>query len=429
MRQLIFSVFLITAFFYSHAQEMTGPTLNYNALEKKMVKSDEEIKEPKKASNSKTWLKRGELFQDINDVNTEFIRLGMGLSEADLFLPTPEEVKTIEENGRVQEIHVFERLNLVFENDVLVDWEETQVMHPDPLTEALASYEKALELDEDGKLDKKIKNNLDRLKIQLETKAIMGFNKKDFNSSINAFEGILRAGKTRVYEGVVDTVVVYNAALAARNAGNHQKAIEYFRQAIDLNYGGSDAYYLLKTEYITVNDSNAAIKTLEEGYAKYPDTTLLVIELVNFYLASGNAEEGLKYLELAQRQEATNPSIYFAQGTLYEKLGRNEDAMEYYNRALEVDPEYFNAHFNIGALYYNRAVEMYEEANKIEEIEAYNKAKTEADEALKLAIPPMEKACEINPEERAPLETLQTIYYRLQMLNEYEEIKKKLDAM
>lgn len=429
MRQLIISFFLIIGFFIVHAQEMTTPTLNYNALEKKLAKSDEDIKNPKKSTDPKTWFTRGELFQDINDVNTEFVRLGMGLSETKLFLSNPEEVRTVEEDGRVQEVYVYERINLVFENDVLVDWEETEVIHPDPLPEALASYEKALDLDEDGKLDKKIKDNLDRLKLQLEIKAIMGFNKKDYNSSLTAFENILRAGRTRVYEGLIDTIVIYNTALAARNAGNHQKAIEYFRQAIDLNYGGSDAYYLLKEEFMTIKDSTAAIRTLEEGYHKYPDTTLILIELVNFYLTTDNVEEGLKYLELAQEQEASNPSIYFAQGTLYEKLGEKEKAMDFYNKAIEVDPEYFNAYFNIGALYYNKAVEMYEEANLIENLEAYNEAKAKADEALKLAIPPMEKAYEINPEERAPLETLQTVYYRLQMMEEYEEVKKKLEEM
>jgi len=419
----------MTVFLISHAQEVTTPSINYGALEKKLGKSDEDIKNPKKSSDPKTWFNRGELFQDINDVNTEFVRFGMSSSETKLLMSNPKEVRTVEEGGLVREVYVYERVNLIFENDVLVEWEETEVIHPDPLPEALSSYEKALDLDESGKLDKKIKNNMERLKRQLELKAIIGFNKQDYNSSLTAFEDILRINNTRVYEGHIDTIVIYNAALAARNAGDHQKAIDYFREAIDLGYGGSDAYYLLKTEYVTVNDSNAIIRTLEEGYEKYPDTTLILIEIVNYYLTSGDAEKGLRYLELAQAQEGSNPSIYFAQGTLYEKLGDKEKAMEFYNKSIEIDPEYFNGYFNIGALYYNSAVEMYEEANTIENLKEYNEAKAKADEELKKAIPPMEKAYEINPEERATLETLQTIYYRLQMIDKYEEVKQKLSEM
>ena len=72
---------------------------HHGALEKKLVSSDEDIKDPKKSSDPRTWFNRGELFQDINDVNTEFLRLGMGSSEVQLFLKAPKEVKTVEKVG------------------------------------------------------------------------------------------------------------------------------------------------------------------------------------------------------------------------------------------------------------------------------------------------------------------------------------------
>ena len=429
MRQLIISIFLLTGFLISHAQEVTTPALNYDALERKLEKSDEQIKDEKKSKKARIWFKRGELFQDINDVNTEFARLGMGTNEAELLMGQPNEVRTIEEEGTKKEVYVYDRVNLIFENSALFDYEETEVIHPDPLPEALAAYQKALELDDRGRYDSRIRDNLERLKIQFEEKAVMGFNQNNYDKSLEAFENILEISDTRLFEEQIDTIIYYNAALAARNAGDHEKAIEFFRKAIDLGYGGSDAYYLLKTEYIAVNDSNGALKVLQEGYEKYPDTTLILIELVNYYLTSGDTEEGLKYLELAEQKEANNPDIYFAQGTLFEKIGDKEKAMEMYNKAIEINPEYFNAYFNKGALYYNNAVELYEQANQIEELEAYNKAKAIADEELRKAIAPLEKAYEIKPNERATLETLQTIYYRLQMEDKYEEVKKKLSEM
>ena len=267
------------------------------------------------------------------------------------------------------------------------------------------------------------------MKTQLEAKAIEGFTHGDYAASLKAFENIMEVSKTRVYEGYVDTIVVYNAALAAKNAGQHDKAIQYFRKSIDMNYGGSVAYYLLKSEYNIINDSVNVIKTLEEGFKKYPDTSLILIEIVNYYLTIGDVDQGLTYLERAEKLETNNPSIYFAEGTLYEKSGNKEKALEAYNKAIEIDPEYFNAYFNMGALYFNNAVELYEVANKKEDLKEYNASKAIADKELEKAIPPMEKAYEINPTERAVLETLQTIYYRLQMLDKYEEIKKKLSEM
>ena len=72
---------------------------------------------------------------------------------------------------------------------------------------------------------------------------------------------------------------------------------------------------------------------------------------------------------------------------------------------------------------------MYEKANAIEDLKEYNAAKAEADEALKLAIAPLEKAHTLNTEDRACLETLSTIYYRLQMTEKREAVMAKLDAL
>jgi tetratricopeptide (TPR) repeat protein len=428
MKNLVVSLLLLFCFVYAQAQETQQ--LNYGVLQKKLQKSDQAIKDPKKSAQAKTWFLRGELFQDINDVNTELLRLGMSTMETKLFLKEPTEIRTEEEGGVVKQIYVYPRVELTFENDALTGWKETEVLHPDPLPEALEAFKKALALDTvKHKLDKQIKIDLDRLKKQFESKAIEGFTEGNYAASLKAFENIMEVSKTRVFEGYIDTIIVYNAALAAKNAGQHDKAIKYFRRAIDLGYGGSDAYYLLKSEYILVNDSNAAIKTLEEGFKRFPDTSLILIEIVNYYLTSGDADKGLEYLELAEKQESNNPSIYFAKGTLYEKSGNKEKAMEAYNQAIAVDPNYFNAYFNIGALYFNNAVELYDKANKLEDLKAYNEAKKVADEELKKAIEPMEKAYQIDPTEKATLETLQTIYYRLQMLDKYEEAKKKLDEM
>ena len=355
--------------------------------------------------------------------------MGITDTEAKLFLKEPAEIRTVEEGGMVSEHHVYERIILIYQNGVLVDWNETQVIHPDPLPEALKAYQEALKLDEKGKLNKKVKENLDRLKMQAENDAVLHFTHKEYGKALEKFEFIQATSKTDIYEGFLDTVIIYNSALAAKNAGNHEQAVHYFEKAASINYGGSDTYYLLKNEYIALEDSLKALDALERGHALYPDSTLIIFELVNYHLQSGDSEEGMKYLQKAQELASDNPSIYFAKGTLFERVGEKEKALEAYNQALGVDPEFFNAWFNIGALYFNEAVEMYEVANELEDLDDYNKAKAEADEVLKESVKPLEKAHEINPDDKSCMETLSTIYYRLQMTEEREAIKAKLDAI
>ncbi len=430
MKRVLLSFVFLFSIITLGAQDL-GPakTLNYNTLERKYEKSNEDIKHHRRKDRARTWLKRGELMQDIHDVNIELLRLGMPETELQLLRGEPNETKTVQEGGRTREIHVYEHINIILENGQIIDWEETDKIVENPLELAIEAYDKTLELDDRGRFSDDVKENLDRLKGQAEFDGIMAFNDRNFEQALASFELIMQASDFPVYDNYVDTVIVYNAALAATNAEMHDKAIKYYEKAIDVRYGGTDAYFLLKREYLAKKDSSAAINTLLEGFEAYPDSTALLIDIVNYYLTTGNAEAGIKYLQEAKKRESENASMYFAEGTLYEKLDKPKPARESYQKAIEMDPDYFNAWYNIGALEYNKAVEMYDSANAIQDLDEYNMAKKMADEQLKKAIEPMEKAHALKPEEVTTLETLKTVYYRLQMDDKYEEVNQKLKEL
>jgi tetratricopeptide (TPR) repeat protein len=427
MKRIIIASILLAVVCSVNSQELATPTLSYSGLEKKLNKSNEAINDAKDKEKAATWFSRGEIFLDIHEVNIEFLRLGMPSSESQLYMKSPNEIKTVEEDGRTYEHHIYDRVTLIYENDFLKDFIETEVLHPDPLPMALEAFKEALRLDEKGKLTKKVYDQLESMKRMAEADAIRHFITNGYDKALGKFELIIEASNTEAYENYIDSVIIYNAALAAKNSGDHEKAAKYFEQSVEIGYGGSDAYYLLKNEYIALEDSAKALDVLQKGYQMYPDTSLILFELVNYYLSVGDADAGMKFLTLAQEQESGNPSIYFAKGTLYERMGEKEKAMEAYKESLEVDPEFFNSWFNIGALHFNNAVELFDIANTKEDLDEYNAAKATADEELKKAIDPMEKAYELNPDEKASLETLKTIYYRLQMTEDLERVQNLLD--
>ncbi|MCK5462652.1 MAG: hypothetical protein KAI95_06535, partial [Bacteroidales bacterium] len=96
MKRLIIASIFLAGVFSAYSQDMATPTLNYSSLEKKMSKSDEAIIDAKDKLKASTWFTRGELFLDIHEVNIEFIRLGMPISEAQLYMKAPNETKTVE---------------------------------------------------------------------------------------------------------------------------------------------------------------------------------------------------------------------------------------------------------------------------------------------------------------------------------------------
>jgi len=220
---------------------------------------------------------------------------------------------------------------------------------------------------------------------------------------------------------------MYNAAIAAQRAGNLEGAIEYYKKSAKYGYGEATTYILLKEAQMKTGDTTAAVETIKEGFEKYPDNKDMLGTLINYYLLqSDNAEEALRYLEVARKQEPENAAYFSAEASIYDKLGNKEKAVEYYKKAIELNPELFEAQYNLGVIFYNDAVEASNEANEIKDNEEYQKAREEVNKMFEKALPYIEKAHELQPEERSIMTTLKTLYYRLKMEDKYQEIDAKL---
>jgi tetratricopeptide (TPR) repeat protein len=108
-------------------------------------------------------------------------------------------------------------------------------------------------------------------------------------------------------------------------------------------------------------------------------------------------------------------------------MGNQEKAANAYKKAIELNPEYFDANYNLGALYVNEAAGIIEEANQLPLGDPkYDVAKKEADDKLKAALPYLEKANQIDPKELNTLVTLKEIYART---NQMEKLKAVNEAI
>jgi len=136
----------------------------------------------------------------------------------------------------------------------------------------------------------------------------------------------------------------------------------------------------------------------------------------------------MKYLDMAIERDPDNATFLFAQGTLYEKVENIDKAIESYKKAIEADPDFFNAYYNLGAVYYNEGVQQIEVANSIpsSENERYQEELAKADKWFKKALPYMEKCHELKPDDNMSMESLKNLYYRLKMMDKYEEMLDKL---
>ena len=312
--------------------------------------------------------------------------------------------------------------------------ENIKKLADDPLGTSLESFKKAIELDESGKNKNSVKINLTLLISDFTDQAVNAFNKNDYEMALTSFENILDIESLPLMqeaEQSVDTVIIFNAGLAAYNAEKYDDAIKYYKEAAKYDYNGARTYELISSSYINKQDTVNALGILQEGFEKYPESSSILVQMINIYLTSNKVDDAMKYLELAIAQDPENASFYFALGSLQDKLGQTAKAIAAYEKALELKEDYFDAYYNLGAIYYNLGVKQVDVANAVptNQPDKYEEEKNKADEEFKKAIPYMEKASEVNPEDTYSLESLKTLYYRLKMMDKFDEVNKKLEDL
>jgi tetratricopeptide (TPR) repeat protein len=306
----------------------------------------------------------------------------------------------------------------------------------EPLFAAYDSYVKAIEYDEGSKFAKSLIIDLTFLQTDLSNYAITSYEKQRYDVSLKCFETYLAISalplmNQNTKQPVIDTAIVYNAGLAAFKAKNWDKAIEYFIKSGKLDYNGPASYNFACQSYKEKGDTLNYITTLKEGFQTYPADETLLVELINFYIAKGKSDDALKYIDLAIEGKPNNATLYTAKGSMLEKMGKVDEAINLYKKSIEVDSNQFAPYYNLSVIYYNRGVEVINTANQLppSETAKYDAEIEKANGHFRLSLPYIEKAYSIEPSEMAILESLKTVYYRLQMNDKYLEINKKIQSL
>lgn len=303
--------------------------------------------------------------------------------------------------------------------------------YKDPLGEAYAAYEKAMELDPKGNVKKKIITNTiySELAMDFFNQGSTQFEAKDFASALKSFENQIKIAEGDKYIGAIDTGMYYNAGLAAINSGAHQEAIKYFEKCAEMKYLGITPYYQIYESYLGLGDTVKAESVLKSLPTIFPDDKTITLQLIDLYIKSNKPDEALKYIKVAKEADPTNSTLYFAAGIMYLNASKYDEAIVELTKSIELNPEVYDAQYGLGAAYINKASDMFVKANEIMDVKKYSVAIDEANAVYAKALPYMEKANQINPDDVYALRSLQELYYRLKQTDKYNAIKAKLDAI
>ncbi len=316
----------------------------------------------------------------------------------------------------------------IIEAIILSKDENYKKLVENPVDEAYKSYMKAIELDEKGG-SPALKIKLLTFSNTLINQAVEAYQANDYVKATDYFEKKLAIDQTSLFktEATIDTAIMYNTGLAAMNAKQYQKAIKYFSDCAKYGYNGGSSYAQMISAYQSLGDTVKSVEIMKQAFEKYPDDQSINVQLINYYIMSGQPNEAISYLDKAIAKEKENSSFYLAKGVALDKLGRQEEAIAVYKKAIEVKADNADAYYNIGVIYFNRGVKQFDVANAVPPNDQvrYEAEKKKADDEFVKAVPFLEKAVEFNPKDTYISEQLKNLYFRLKMMDKYEAMNKK----
>jgi len=165
-----------------------------------------------------------------------------------------------------------------------------------------------------------------------------------------------------------------------------------------------------------LKDNELYMKTLEEGFRRYPQFHYFFPRLMDAYISLGQHEKALALADSALTVNPSSELFLFAKSTTLLRMERYAESIGYSERLIELNPNLAEPYFNAGTAYVN-----------IAERQGGSRDKKQMRQAYQKACPFMEHYRKLMPKEKAKwAPVLYRIYLNLNMGKQFDEIDRLL---
>ncbi|NNU34723.1 tetratricopeptide repeat protein [Mucilaginibacter sp. S1162] len=296
-------------------------------------------------------------------------------------------------------------------------------------------------------------------------KGIKDFQAKSYDEAYKAFNNY----QTLFPE---DTTAIYYTGLAAVQAKNFPAALTNYNKLLPSKFSKKESIYLdMSTIALQQNDTTNALKYASEGVEKFPSNSDLRRREIEISLQTGKAQEVVGKIQAAIANDPKNKTLYYYAGLTYTSFGNSiadeiyklkkadggnlkestlpaflakltplqtkkddymSKAAEMYKKALEIDPNYYEANLNLGYALLSPAIDTYNYANNYlpaSKQKEYNATLAKATTMFDAAKPYLLKAVELKPTSADALRNLKNYYLGTRNTTEANAIQKQIDAL
>jgi len=229
-----------------------------------------------------------------------------------------------------------------------------------------------------------------------------------------------------------DTTAIYLTGLSAAAAQKYDEAIENYTKLTTTKYSKNpDVYSDLSLIYLQKKDTVSAIKVITEGAGKYPENNKLSKREIELNLQAGNQAKVLEKMEKAIANDPKNKTLYYYAGLTYTQSKDLTKAEAMYRKALEIDPNYYEASLNLGYILLNPGITAFNAAQKLptSKQKEYDAMMVKAKASFNAAKPVIQRTIEIKPNSIDALTNLKQCYLGLQDMAGATATQKKIDAL
>lgn len=342
------------------------------------------------------------------------------------------------------------------------------------IDEAIENFDKAKTIEkQSGK--SKYTGEIDEMKSKMMngilTKANAALQSKDYMRSSVGFEQAYRMSPK-------DTLYLYYAASTAVTAQDYEASLQYYEELRDLGYEGVGTDYNatnketgvvetfdnknlrdlsvksgshlapkdVKTEskkaeivknialiHLSNGDNEKALEAMKVARAANPDDLGLLLSEANVQLKMGNKERFRELMEEATTKDPKNAELQYNLGVIAAEAGQKESAQKYYEKTIELDPSYTDAYTNLSVLMLSGEAEIVEEMNSLgnsaKDNKRYDELREQRVELYKNAIPYLETALKLKPNNIEAAKTLMNIYSITSDSDKFKAMKARVAKM
>lgn len=239
----------------------------------------------------------------------------------------------------------------------------------------------------------------------------------------------------------------YVAALTHYAMDNKTAAREHLEISLEKDPADGEAasflgqlYYMHGLEKDAAGDSVGAVEefskaagVFEIAYKHDPGNTENITNLIDSYEQANQSDRAMALTKEAVETDPENKVFRYAYGVFLLKQEEFAASIEQFEKAVEIDPEYDDATYNLGVAYLNWGVKLKDEADRSAEEAASAGKEVKEDrsyqEKFRASLPHLEKAAEARGEEAGLWQQLGKVYANLNMVEKSQAAYEKYDEI